>query len=488
MSSRVDLLQDRLVRYASDFRFDALDEPTVAAAVVRVIDTFAAAVGGFDDEASRIARAVAACMPTTKGATIVGTAMRVPVDMAAFVNATAARAVELNDVYHRPGSRNGHPSDVIMPLVAVAEHAHASGKDLIAAVVLAYEVYLRFADAAGNKSFDAANFCCIGTAIGAAKLLGADSAQTSHTISLAVIPNNALNQTRTGHLSMWKSAAAGQAGRAGVFAAILAREGMEGPYLPFTGKHGWCNNIAREAIALDAMGGEGVPYKINESFVKPRAACLHTLAPILAAEKAARALERSVDAIESITVELYEAKERSLGGAGNSAESGAHHWNPQSRETADHSIPYCVAVTLLDGTVTPRSFDEDRIGDPRLRELLPKVKLAQNAHYTEAYERIPVQYRSRVTVVTADGKTIAGETGGEHGDLSDAMDEAAVSAKFSQLVEPALGKSRAAHALAALRELSQTRDVSVLPPLFDGVEHKTPDNDEARVKGIRRRA
>ena len=468
-----DALQDRLVRYAQALTYASLDRATVDAARVRIIDTLAAAVGGFDDEAACIARALATHMKMRSGATIVGTALKVPVDMAAFVNATAARAVELNDVYHRPGSRNGHPSDVIMPLLAVAEHAGAGGEGLIAAVVLAYEVYLRFADAARNKSFDATNFCCLATAIGAAQLLGAAAHELAHAISLALVPNNALNQTRTGHLSMWKSAAAGQAGRAGVFAAMLAREGMEGPCLPFTGKHGWCSNVAREEIALDVMGGEGVPYKIHESFVKPRAACLHTLAPILAAEKVATVLKHTRGRIESVMVEVYEAKERSLGGAGNSAASGEHHWNPQSRETADHSIPYCVAATLIDGTITPRSFDEARIHDPALRKLLARVKLTQNADYTEAYERIPVRYRARVTVVTDSGEAIIGETGGEHGDLSDAMDEAAVSAKFAQLVGPALGAAGVRCALDALRGLAGSTDVSTLPPLFAGVSAKT---------------
>jgi 2-methylcitrate dehydratase len=391
-------------------------------------------------------------------------------DVAAFANATAARSAEMNDVYHRPGSRNGHPSDVITPLLAVAEYARASGAQLIAAVVLAYEVYLRFADLALNKSFDAANFCCLGTALGAGRLLGLDPRQLAHSISMAVIPNNALNQTRTGQLTMWKSAAAGQAGRAGVYAALLARRGMEGPYLPFVGKHGWCNHIARGPIDLESLGGEGAPYKMHESFIKPRAACLHTLAPILAAEKVAAALERATADIERVTVEVYQAKERSLGGESNTASGGEHHWNPHSRETADHSIPYCVAATLIDGTITPRSFEEARLHDPALRALLAKVELRDDDALTEAYERIPVQYRARVTAMAKSGGKIVGETGGEHGDLSDPMTEAQVSVKFSALAAPALGAAAAARILDALWQLERCPDVSAIPPMFDGLE------------------
>jgi 2-methylcitrate dehydratase len=436
---------------------------------VRIVDTLAAAVGGYSDAPCTIARELALEMRTESGSTLLGTRARVSPDLAAFVNATAARAAEMNDVYHRPGSRNGHPSDVIMPLLSVAEYTRATGPQLIAAVVLAYEVYLRFADVALNKSFDAANFCCLGTAAGAGKLLGLDATRLAHCISLAAIPNNALNQTRTGQLTMWKSAAAGQAGRAGVFAAMLAHKGMEGPYLPFTGKHGWCSHIARDAIALDTLGGDGAPYKIHESFVKPRSACLHTLAPILAAEKVAASLKGATADIERVTVAVYQAKERSLGAESNTLNGGAHHWNPDSRETADHSIPYCVAATLLDGTVTPRSFDDARMRDPALRALLQKVQLEEHDEFTSAYEGIPVQYRSRVTAVSTRGERLVGETGGPHGDLSDAMSEAQVSRKFRGLVEPALGADATQRALDALRHLEASQDVSAIPALFAGV-------------------
>jgi 2-methylcitrate dehydratase len=464
--SRFDPVQQRMVRYARSVAFRNLDSATVSAAKVRIIDTIAAAIGGYEDDTTRIARDLARDMRTRSGATVFGTDWCVPADIAAFVNGTAARAVEMNDVYHRPGSRNGHPSDVIMPLLAVAEQVRAHGAALITAVVIGYEVYLRLADAARNKSFDAANFCCIGSAVGAGILLGLDETRLAHCISLAVIPNNALNQTRTGHLSMWKSAAAGQAGRAGVFAALLASKGMEGPCLPFTGKHGWCNNVAREAIALHAWGGEAEPYKINESFVKPRAACLHTLAPILAAEKASVALRRSRADIERVTVEVYEAKERSLGSEGNSMAEGEHHWNPRTRETADHSIPYCVAATLLDGSIGPRSFAQARIDDPVLRQLLRNVELRANDAFTADYERLPVRYRARVSATTVGGELVVGETGGEHGDLSDPLDEAQILAKFRSVAETELGSEATARSAELLQAVERCADVSALLPLF----------------------
>ena len=75
------------------------------------------------------------------------------------MNGTTARYVEMNDVYHWPGSAGGHPSDVLMPIFAAAEHARANGRDFLTAVVLGYEIYLRMSDAVKTPGFDCANFC-----------------------------------------------------------------------------------------------------------------------------------------------------------------------------------------------------------------------------------------------------------------------------------------------------------------------------------------
>jgi 2-methylcitrate dehydratase len=216
-------------------------------------------------------------MPNPNGATVIGTGFRTSPDLAAFVNGTTARYVEMNDVYHWPGSSGGHPSDVLMPIFAAAEHARASGRDFITAVVLGYEVYLRLSDAVKAPGFDAANFCCMGAALGAGKMLGLDGDGLAECLSMAVVPNNALNQARTGYLSMWKAVAAGQSGRAGVFAALLAQAGMRGPHMPFEGKAGWSDHVARGPVALDTFGGPGTPFKIHDTLIKPRASCATTI-------------------------------------------------------------------------------------------------------------------------------------------------------------------------------------------------------------------
>jgi len=456
---RTDSIEQRLTDYASGLNYDALTPEAAHAAKVRVIDTLAALAGGFDGEPCRIARKMAARMPDADGATVIGTTIRTTPDMAAFANATAARYVELNDVYHWPGSAGGHPSDVVMPLLGVAEHARAGGRDLIAAVVLAYEIYLRFSDAIGRTAFDCANFSCLGVAVAAGKLLGLSREQLANAMSMAVVPNNILRRVRTGHLSMWKAVTAGHAGKAGVFAALLAREGMDGPPQPFEGTSGWCDHIAGKRFSLEVMGGNGASFKIQDTMIKPRSSCATTISSILAAEKVAPSLRNRLAEVQRVTVETYGRAKIGMG-------TGEHHWNPDSRETADHSIPYVVAAALMDGTVTPKQFDEAHLRSPELRALLAKIEVVANDEFTKAYERLPVEHHTRVNVVTRSGERFVGEAGGDKGDLSQPKSDAQIAEKFLGVAEEFLGAERAKAILDRLWMLEGIESVAQIPAGF----------------------
>jgi 2-methylcitrate dehydratase len=452
----LDSIQERLTEYACGLEFETLSPEAVHAAKVRVIDTLGALMGGFFGEACGITRNMAARLPDPAGATVIGTRIQTSPDMAAFANATTARFVEMNDVHHWPGSRGGHPSDVVMPILAAAEYAKASGRDFLTAIVLGYEFYLRLADNIQEPGFDCSTFACIGTTAAAAKLMGLSRDQMAHAIAMAAVPNNILKQVRTGHLSMWKAVAAGQAGRAGVFSAMMAAEGMEGPHLPFEGKHGWCNHVSGP-FELPVMGDKSTQFRICDTLIKQRSSCATTISSILAAEKASPGTRDKLEAVKQVTVEVYDTAKRNMG-------TGEHHWNPQSRETADHSIPYVVAAALMDGTVTPRQFDDAHIRSPQLRALLPKIEVVENPEFSEAYHRVPVVHHTRVTVEMADGERIVGESGGPKGDLSNPKSDAEIEAKFSGMTVEYLGTARTEALLERLWQIDQMDNVADLPP------------------------
>ena len=456
--TKADTIVDAFVEYARTMDFEGLSDEVVHASKVRLIDTFGALLGGFFGEPSRISRVVASQMFSPNGATVIGTQHKTSPDMAAFVNGNTARFVEMNDVYHWPGAGGAHPSDVIMPLLAVAEAEHASGRDLITAIVLAYEIYLCMSNSVRTPGFDFVNNLTLATAIGAGKLMHLSDDEMGQCISLAIVPNNALGQARSGHLSHWKAAASGQAARGGVFAAMLAREGMQGAVTPFEGRAGWSKVIAGGPFTLATMaGGEMRPhFRILDTIIKPRSACATTLSSIMAAEKAGLSLDGAD--IEGVTVEVYQRAVH-LG-------EGEHSFNPDTRESADHSIPYVVAAALTDGTVTPRSFLEARLWDPELRALVQKVKVIHNPEFTQDYEKLPVQHRTRVTVATAGGATHVGEIRTLKGAPIDPMDDTEIEDKFRSLTGEYIGGKRARTIMDRLWSTDRIGDVGEIPPLF----------------------
>jgi len=174
----------------------------------------------------------------------------------------------------------------------------------------------------------------------------------------------------------------------------------------------------------------------------------------MAAEKIAPL--RNLDEVKKIIVETHQHALRETG-------IGEHQWNPESRETADHSAPYVVAATLMDGTVTLRSYNDAHLWNPRLRALMQKVVVVENDSFTLAYERLPVEHRTRVTVEMHSGERLVGESGGDEDDLSAEMSDAKVVDKFRGLTEDALGAKRVAFALDRLWNLEKWADVAVLP-------------------------
>ncbi len=459
-SRPIDSIKQRLTDYARALKYEDLPAEVVHTAKVRVIDTLAAVIAGFFGEPCRIARNVAARIQNPDGATLIGTHIKTMVDTAAFVNSATARYMEINDVYQWPGSSRGHPSDALTAVLAMAEQERLDGRDFITAVVLAYEVFTRFSDVMRNDPRLDNTFCaCIAGAVACGKLLRFSPEQLGHCISLAVVPNVILRQVRRDHNSMFKAVAAGQGARGGVFAAVLARAGLEGPLSPFEGKAGWCDHVLGRRFSLDALGGEGgTSFRILDTGIKNRPSNALSLSSIVAAEKVARKLGRIAD-VSQVTLEIHKLGKDDLG-------THERCRNPASREDADHSLQYAVGVALMDGTVSSASFDEAHLWNPELRALMQKIEVVENKDFTQAYERIPQEHHARVTVVKSNGERLVGAAGGDNDDLAARRSDAEIEDKFRNYTEDFLGAQRVTAILGRLWQLEEMPDVAEIPPAF----------------------
>jgi 2-methylcitrate dehydratase len=459
MNETADYVQERLTRYACDLKYEDLAPQAIHAVKVRCIDTLGALVAGFWGEPCRIVRELVLRIPNPDGATVLGTRIKTSPDMAAFANATAARYAELNDAYQTAGTSRGHPSDYLTPLLGVAECERVGGRDFITSAVLNYEVFVIFSDILHNHpGFDFTTLGCLSSAVAAAKIMGLSANELSHCISMAVVPNVILRQVRTDRMSMFKATIAGQSARAGIFAAMLARAGMEGPDLPFEGKAGWCDHVNGARFSLGKMGGKGEAYGILKTVIKNRPTSAKTTTSVLAAEKAALTLKHW-NSVQRITIEMHKSALESVG-------SGDHAWNPLTREDADHSVPYLVAATLMEGSVNLRSFDDAHLNNPDLRALMKKIVMVENDEFTRAYCKFPQEHHSRISIDTLDGEQLVGKSGGDSDDLSAQRSDDQIAEKFRNLTDDILGAQRVNSILDSLWHLDDMDSVAEIPLAF----------------------
>ena len=444
----MDATTEYLSDYACKLAYDDLSAEAIHQVKRTLIDTLGCGVGAFDGEPAAIARRMASRVNGNPQARILGTAQRTSPDLAAFANTALVRYLDCNDTYAARGT--GHPSDMIPGVLAVADGHRANGRAVITAITAAYEVFCRLADEVALKGWDQGMIAAIGAACGAGKILGLDQAAMGNAISIAITTGVPLGVTRIGELSMWKGCATAAAIRTAVFATGLAAEGMTGPGNPFEGRDGLWQHLGIEAPKWKRFGGAGEPFRITGTSFKAYPAVVHTQGPIgLVLE-----LRQKVAAaqIESVHVATY-------GEAVRRTTAEAEKWDPETRETADHSIPYLVAAALQDGGVTPATFAPSHIQDPALRPLIKKLTVVEEPEFTLRY---PAESCTRVEVTTTDKRRLTAETSHPKGHYRNPLTDAEVEAKFRGLASGALGAAGCDRVLAAVRDLDNAATVDAL--------------------------
>ena len=448
-------LAERLSAYASGLTFDDMTPEAVHEVKRRLLDSLGCAMGAYKSEPATIARKLAGTVSSTFGATVIGTAHKSSAELAAFSNGVHFRYLDYNDTYL--SKEPAHPSDNLAAVLAIAEPQGSSGKDIITAAVLAYEIQCRLCDAASIRArgWDHVTYGSFSTSLAAGKLLGLSEEQLTHAQGLAGVPNNAMRQTRVGMLSHWKGCAFANASRNGVFAALLASYGMTGASEVFEGEMGFWKQVSGP-FELTTLGGNGEPFMINQTYIKFYPAEYHSQSAIDAALTLRPQLPGGVDDIERITIETFNAAVEIIGGE-------PEKWRPTTRETADHSLPYCVAVALTEGKVTLESFDDQHLKNEKLLDLVQKIEVKANAELNKKYpEGIP----NLIRIHTKSGTTLEHEVTFPRGHARNPMTDAEVESKFKALAEPLLSASAISEIVDRCWNLEKQTNISNLLSLF----------------------
>src|SRR4051812_40761338 len=333
-----ETLADRLASFALSTRFEDLPEAVVVEARRRLLDTFACAAGALHEPAPETARRVAATMRGEPGGALLGGG-RASADWAAFANGGHIRYLDCNDTYL--SLEPAHPSDNWAAIMAAGEQAGADGRAWITAAAVAYEVQCRLCDASSIRArgWDHTTYGSLSSALAAARLLGLDHARTVHALGIAGTTGTALRLTRAGELSMWKGCAFAFAARNGVFAALLAQAGMTGPAPLFEGDMGFCQQVSGPLPVAQLGGPAAGDWMLPRTSIKFVPAEYHSQSAIVAAF-ALRPRIGDPARIRSIEIATFRTAVEIIG-------QDPEKWHPRTRETADHSLPYCTAVALV---------------------------------------------------------------------------------------------------------------------------------------------
>jgi 2-methylcitrate dehydratase len=358
-------MADALAQYATDLRYEDLPEDIVRTAKRTILDTLGCAFGGYTAGPSQIAIKLASDVNAKRGATVLCNGIKTSPDLAAFANGVMIRYLDFNDAFVSLTHGAGHPSDTIAALLAAAELTERSGRDLITATVLSYEVFCKIADTFDylGSGVDHSTMTGFATVVGASRLMGLSLEQMVHAIGITVGGNTAIRQGRADTLSNWKAFAAADASRKAIFSAQLAQSGMTGPSNVFEGRLGFFNLISHKPTAPLQLGE---PYGIRRAFTKrfPLGQFSQTAAQ---AAVEAKQFVRNPDEIQEINIRVSRSAIKIMA-------DSPDKWQPQTHETADHSIPYAVSLVLMYGRIEPEYYEDPYLHDQRLLDLVNRVK------------------------------------------------------------------------------------------------------------------
>lgn len=407
----------QMAEFAVSLKFADLPDEVVNEVKRYMYDSIGCAYGGYHTKDLNIIRDIYIDIGGKGDATVLGFGDKLPAVNATLINSLMVRALDFNDIYWKDDP--SHPSDIIPAAWAVGELVNANMKDVIVAIVLAYEFEQRLClfakPGVRERKWHHATLTQFVSPIVAGKLLGLTVDEMVHAIGISGCHNHTIGCPTAGKLTMMKNTVDPMAVQSGVFAALMAQKGFSGTEKVFEGKEGFMDAFigwnakdeslkptdmeGRDGVSswswdIDALvGGLGDSYKIMECSMKafPTEALTHTHLSCVLNAMIGNNLEYSD--IKEVKVTCFAQAYDIL--------FDPTKYRPESRETADHSLPYCMAVAMVDKKITTDSFSDEKLNDPRIYEVIDKIIGEPSQEFEKMF---PAKQPSRVVVTTNDGR------------------------------------------------------------------------------------
>ena len=444
-------ISSRLADFVYNLKYDNLGEDDIFQVKRFLIDSLGCALAGSRVEDTKIAVEVYRELGGSGDCTVIGHNFRTSPYYASFLNSLSTRSMDYNDIYWKADP--SHPSDLISVAMAVAEKRHLSARDFILAVVIAYEIEMRLCEFAvpgiRERGWHHATLTQYASPFVAGKLMNLDVRQLANACGISGCHNLTLGGAVAGKLTMMKNTVDPLAAQSGVMAALLAEKGYTGTEEIFEGKEGLFHCLGDGWDTDKLFDGLGEKFKIGECSMKafPTEALTHT--PISATLELVQGHNIEVDDVKKVIIKTIRRAADIL--------ADPSKYKPDTKETADHSLPYCIAVGIVDGMVTPRQFKSDKLFDSRIRNILNKIEVVAD----EEFERLfPKKQCAEVTIELKDGAKYSKRLDFPQGDPRNPMTKAQLETKFNSLASTVFDEPKRKRLLDACYNLERFDDFS----------------------------
>lgn len=420
----------QLAEFIQDSSFEQLSSDAVSQIKIRILDSLGTAIGAIEGEPVQLIREQIADFSRDGQSTLIGGGKTSP-NLAALYNSGLVRYLDFNDSYLAEGE-TCHPSDNLGSLLAAGEYADISGRELLTALAVSYQVQCRLSDEAPvrAKGFDHTTQGAYAVASGMSKALELNIEKTTNAIAMSGTPLNALRVTRTGALSHWKGMAYPFTGFGATTTTFLAMRGMTGPEEVFEGNKGFQDSIAGE---FSINWADEDLERVNNTIIKQFNAEIHSQSTLEGAIELRNKYNISGDEIDSIEITTFDVAYNIIGGGEEGDKTIV-----RTKEEADHSLQYMTAAALLDGQLLPQQYLPERIQEDAIQTLLKKIQVEPSQDYSD---RFPDEMPSRLKIHMKNGETYDIEKSDYLGFHTRPMKWNNIVEKFEALAEPFAEKS-----------------------------------------------
>jgi 2-methylcitrate dehydratase len=451
---------EQIVDFAINLKYEDLPNEVVSHVKRFFLDSVGCAFGGCDTDDVSIYREYYQSIGGSPDASVFAMEQKLPAAHAAMLNALMIRTLDYNDIYWEEDP--SHPSDLIPAALTPAELLGKNGKDVITAIALAYEIEMRLCEIAHpgirERKWHHATFTAFVAPLVAAKVMGFEKTEIMHAVGIGGCHQATFGAVAAGQLTMMKNTVDPMAVQGGVEAAILAGRGYSGPHHVLEGKEGLSETIDSVSWDLESLVCDlGKRYRILRGSMKafPTEALTHS--PISAIMKIQEEQTIVPEEIEDVTIATIARAADIL------ADSTKYH--PTARETADHSLPYCIAAMLLDGELTPEQFSVKRINKPDIQQFMSKINVVVDPAFETMF---PEKKPASAIVRLKNGDKFSAEVDYPKGDYRNPLTDEEIWAKIRPLMEGCTTSAHAEQIVDVIQDMEQVADIHAFMNILAG--------------------